>query len=234
VSAPATSLYRIADGLWRSPLLDAQPWLEHAFGTAVVNPPGEWLELKQVHSARAVCADEWQAGLEADALIATTPGIRIAVKSADCLPILLADPVKHAVAAVHAGWRGCVAAIAVETVRRMAEQFGSDPANLLAAFGPSIRPCCFEVGQDVGRQFAPWLPEWAGEEPHGADWPSHADIPLASFRQLVSAGLLPDHIATQAPCTVCGGGLAPGNEFHSWRRDHQTGARMHSAIWIRD
>ena len=105
-------LYRDATGVWRSPLLDAEPWLEHAFGTAAARPAGEWLELKQVHSNHVIDACAWSADVQADALTTNTRGAAIAVKSADCLPILLADPRRRAVAAIHAGWRGAAAAIA--------------------------------------------------------------------------------------------------------------------------
>ena len=229
----ATTLYRSANGIWRSPVLDAEPWLEHAFGSASARPDGDWLELKQVHSARVVSCSEWCAESEADALVSAKPGVRVGVKSADCLPILLADPVKKAVGAIHAGWRGCVAGVAVHAVKRMQQEFGSRPEDLLAVFGPSIRACCFEVGPEVAQQFAPWFPEWADGAPSGSRWPGHVDLPLTAFRQLRSIGVRAEHIFTASPCTVCGGKLAPPQEFHSWRRDHKTGARMHSVIGIR-
>ena len=229
MSSAATTLYRGSDGLWRSPLLDAERWLEHAFGTALARPGGAWRELRQVHSALVVTCDEWREGLEADALVAAQPGIGIAVKSADCLPILLADPENRAVAAIHAGWRGCTAGVAIRAVEKMKALLGSRPESLLAAFGPSIRACCFEVGSDVAPQFSPWFPER-----DDLDRQTHVDLPEACHRQLATAGLLPNRIANLAPCTVCGGGLADPREFHSWRRDHETGARMHSAIWIKE
>jgi YfiH family protein len=228
VNSGAKSLYRGLDGLWRSPLLDDEPWLAHAFGTALARPTGTWRELKQVHSALVVTCDGWCEGLEADALIASQSGLGIAVKSADCLPILLADPENMAVAAIHAGWRGCVAGITIRTVEKMEALLGSRPENIRAAFGPSIRACCFEVGPDVAQQFSPWFPERSD-----LDSQTHVDLPEASRRQLMSAGLKADRIASLAPCTVCGGRVADCQEFHSWRRDHQTGARMHSAIWIK-
>jgi YfiH family protein len=229
VKSGTTTLYRSPDGLWRSPLLDAESWLEHAFGTALVRPGGTWRELKQVHSALVATCGEWREGLEADALIASQPGMGIAVKSADCLPILLADPEHGAVAAIHAGWRGCVAAVAIRAVERLETFIGSRPERLFAAFGPSIRSCCFEVGPEVAQQFSPWFPER-----NDLDRRAYIDLPEASRRQLVSSGLRAERIGNLAPCTVCGGGLADPHEFHSWRRDHETGARMHSAIRIRE
>lgn len=229
MSPAEATLYRGPDGLWRSPLLDAEPWLTHAFGTALARPAGTWRELKQIHSALIVTRDEWCEGLEADALITSQPGMGIAVKSADCLPILLADPENKAVAAIHAGWRGCIAEIAVRAVEKMQALLGSRPEDLLAAFGPSIRTCCFEVGPEVAQLFAPWFPERTD-----LDRQTRVDLPEASRRQFVCAGLRADHIASLAPCTVCRGGVSDLQEFHSWRRDHKTGARMHSAIWIKE
>lgn len=220
-------LYRSQDGVWRSPLLDAEPWLEHAFGTALAQPEGTWRELKQVHSARVVTYEEWYEGLEADALVATRPGIGIGVRSADCLPILLADPEHRAVAAVHAGWRGCAAGVAVRAVEKLAALAGSRPERLVAAFGPSIRACCFEVGPEVAQQFSEWFPER-----HDLDRQTHIDLPEACRRQLTSVGIAAERIATLAPCTVCGGRPGGPPEFHSWRRDRRTGARMHSTIRI--
>ena len=228
MNSSQTTLYRSPDGLWRSPLLDAEPWLEHAFGTALVRPGGTWRELKQVHSALVVTCDEWDEELEADALVAVQPGIGIAVKSADCLPILLADPDHRVVAAIHAGWRGCVAEVAIRAVEKIEALTNIRRSRLLAAFGPSIRACCFEVGPEVGQQFIPWFPERNDLSSH-----THIDLPEACRRQLTTAGLSADCISDLAPCTVCGGGLADPSEFYSWRRDHKTGTRMHSAIWIR-
>ena len=222
------TLYRNPDGIWRAPILDAQPWLDHGFGTALARPTGEWRELKQIHSAEVVGCDDWREGQEADALVTAQPGTRIAVKSADCLPVLLADPEKKAVAAIHAGWRGCVAGVVVRAVEQMQLLFGSRPEALLAAFGPSIRLCCFEVGLDVAQQFSPWFPEW-----ESGTAPTHVNLPEASRRQLVSAGLLAEHISSIAPCTMCGGTIAEPQEFHSWRRNHTKGARMHSVIWVK-
>lgn len=227
MNSGAATLYRGSNGLWHSPAFDELPWLSHGFGTALARPDGYWLELKQIHSARVVECEEWREGLEADALVTAAPGVRIAVKSADCLPILLVDPEKRAVAAIHAGWRGCVAGVASRAVEKMRQMPGSRPEDLLAAFGPSIRACCFEVGPEVAQQFAHLFPERKD-----MDRRTHVDLPEASLRQLVAAGLRVQRISSEAPCTVCGGGLAQPHEFHSWRRDHRTGARMHSVIWI--
>jgi hypothetical protein len=204
-----------------------ETWADHAFGTALARPDGQWLELKQVHSACVAAAEEWRDGLLADGLVTSTPRMRLAIKTADCLPILLADPRAKVVAAVHAGWRGSAAGIAIRGVEAMARLHGSRPEDIRAAFGPSIAVCCFEVGPEVATLFSAWFPER-----NNLDRRTHLDLPAANRRQLICAGLRPERIAHLAPCTRCGGTLPGGGEFHSWRREHQTGVRMHSLIWI--
>lgn len=216
------SLRRDPDLLYRSELLLAEPWLEHAFGTALASPPSPYLTLKQTHSTKVVDAGEWRAGMAGDAIICRTAGTGIAVKTADCVPILLADPVTRTVAAVHAGWRGTISGIAGAAVSEMAQKFGARPEHLLAALGPSIQECCFEVGAEVGVLFREIFPErdaWRDGD--------RVDLQEANRRLLVKAGLRQERIGLAAPCTACG-----GEEFHSWRRDRAAGRRMYAAIRI--
>jgi polyphenol oxidase len=218
------TLRRDPDQLYRSPLLEAEPWLEHAFGTAAAVPPGPFFALKQVHSARVAGAGEWNEALEADGLVAARPGERIAVKSADCVPILFADPVRRAVAAVHAGWRGTLAGVAAAGVEALVRQFGSRPEDLRVALGPSIGPCCFEVGPEVSVLFRYKFPDWdtmAGRV--------NVDLREANRLILIDKGVPAEQIAANVPCTCCG-----GSEFFSWRRDRQTGQRMFAVIGIRE
>jgi hypothetical protein len=150
------------------------------------------------------------------------PSVRIAVKTADCVPILLADPVRRVVAAVHAGWRGTVDEIAARSVRALESRYGSSPANLLAAFGPSIGPCCFEVGPEVAPLFQSIFPERRDLSER-----TRIDLREANRRILLAAGLGASNIAHHAPCTHCG-----GDEFYSWRRDRVKGQRMYSVIGV--
>lgn len=167
-------------------------------------------------------ACEWQPLLSADGLSTDKAAARIAVKTADCVPILLADPVKRVVAAVHAGWRGTASGIASHSVTKMAERYGCRPADLLAALGPSIGPCCFEVDPDAGLRFQPIFPER-----EDLDRRTTVDLREANRRLLIQAGLEPPNIASETPCTCCG-----GEEFHSWRRDRRPGERMFAVIEI--
>lgn len=121
---------------------------------------GVWMP-RQVHGVDIVVVDKetpFDAATElqdvdADAVITRQPGQWIGVRTADCVPVLLYDPVKRIVAAVHAGWRGTVKHIVRLTVERMCETFGTQPADILAMIGPSIGPEAFEVGEEVAQCF---------------------------------------------------------------------------------
>lgn len=90
---------------------------------------------------------------DGDAIVSNVPGLALAVLVADCVPILLADPVSGAAAAIHAGWRGTCAGVVDAAIRAMREHFGTDPQHLAAAVGPSIGACCYEVGEEVRSTF---------------------------------------------------------------------------------
>jgi YfiH family protein len=101
--------------------------------------------------------------LRGDALISNMPGVLLGVQTADCVPVLLADTRCRAVAAIHAGWRGTLARIAAKTLGRMSMAFGTRPADVVAAIGPAIHRCSYEVGPEVAQAFA-------GQFPHARDW----------------------------------------------------------------
>jgi YfiH family protein len=216
------SLRLDGDRIYRSALLDDLRWLRHGFGTRHATPEPRAVTLRQIHSTKVILAQECGPATEGDALITDNPGVFVAVKTADCLPILIADPEKRVVAAVHAGWRGTVAGVAAETVAEMAGRFGCRPENLRAAFGPSIRGCCYEVGPEVAAQFALLFPE--REDLEGR---AHVDLAEANRRILGAAGLKLEHLDVEAPCTRC----YPA-EFHSWRRDGEAAGRMFSGVGI--
>lgn len=214
--------------------------------------------LRQIHSdiVHLVSATNNSATEEppqADALITHEPGVLLAVQTADCVPILLADKKHHAVAAIHAGWRGTLSRIAEKTLGRMKMEFGTRPEDVVAALGPSIGRCCYEVGSDVAKEFHAQFPEsreWfdgpydalaAGEnDPNWLPWltmkpPGHAPSPLtvqldliaANRAILASAGVSSANISASSSCTVCRTDL-----FFSYRRERETG-RLMAAIAIR-
>jgi hypothetical protein len=211
--------------VYRAQTLERIDWLDHGFGTRLSDGwvPGPLALVKQVHSARWIEALNPGSLGEADALITSVPGLYVSVRTADCVPVLIADEVHRAVAAVHAGWRGSAAAIVQEAIKAMSERYGSRPADLAAAVGPAVCGECYEVGADVAAQFARWFPERTG-----LNGPAKIDLVEANRRQLVEAGLDPARIASGAPCTV-----THPDEFFSWRRDQERDGRMVAAISIR-
>jgi polyphenol oxidase len=211
----AAVFYQDTHHIYRVPELEALPWLTHGFGTRLSAIPADITTVKQIHSANCIFAEGRSGNLgRGDALLDNTPGAKLAIKTADCVPILLADERLHAVAAVHAGWRGTVAAIVQQAVESMRERFGTDPANLAAALGPAIGECCYEVGPDVAAHF-------------GRQERAHINLVEANLRQLLAAGLSGNRIYAAGLCTMC-----RADEFHSYRRDREAAGRMYSFIGI--
>jgi polyphenol oxidase len=204
------------DGLqvYRVSELDRLRWLIHGFGTRLSDIPAMFANLgtlKQIHSAKCVAADGHAGVLgEGDALLENAPGAVVAVKTADCIPILLVDERHRAVAAVHAGWRGTAARIAAGAVKAMHERFGSEPSDLHAAIGPGIGQCCYEVGPEVAAEF-------------GEQGRVHLDLAGINRSQLIESGVTAGRIYASNLCTRCGTG-----EFESFRRDGERAGRMYA------
>ncbi len=210
--------YKDSQNIYRARPLEGLAWLEHGFGTRhapdLAGDP-RLATLRQVHSHVCVAARGRTGVLgEGDALLENTPGRLVAVKTADCIPILLVDEEHRAVAAVHAGWRGAAQGIAGRAVRAMAEEFGTRAAGLHAAIGPGIGPCCYEVGAEVAARF-------------GESGPCRIDLAEIHRGQLLQAGVPDGSIYTARLCTRCGA------DFHSYRRDRERAGRMLSFAGIR-
>ncbi len=208
------------------------------------------ISLKQIHSDVIHLFDAAPAEVcQGDASITNRPGLLLAVQTADCVPILLVDPKKRAVAAVHAGWRGTLARIVVKAVGQMQMHFNSKPADLLAAIGPSIGGCCYEVGTEVATQFLSQFleaPEWfdefrTGDEPNPVQWlnmmpPGHQpppknvllDLRKANRVQLLGAGLRAPNIFVSDLCTACRRDL-----LFSYRKEGPESGRLMSVIGLR-
>lgn len=218
--------FHLDGGVFRPALPPSMGWLSLGFGT---RRSDGWangaVRLKQVHSCRVVLATEpWSddEAPEADALISDRPGITLSVRTADCLPILIADEATRSVAAVHAGWRGTDARIAAKTVAELRQNFNARPETLWAWVGAGIGKCCFEVGPEVAVRFPGFT------VPSSGDGKFLLDLTAANVRQLVDAGILRDHILCANACTRCAPAL-----FHSWRRDGKEAGRMIAAIGVR-
>jgi YfiH family protein len=165
---------------------------------------------RQVHGIRVQCIDVVPAADpgapcrvcgECDALITDQPGSTLLIRVADCVPIVLYDPVHRVVTAIHAGWKGTLADIAGATVARMCTHYGCRARDILAGIGPSIGPCCFDVNEDVARQFRK---AFFGDNcvltgPGGIK----VDLPEANRAALLRSGMLPGNIEMAGYCTAC-------------------------------
>jgi YfiH family protein len=210
-------------------------------------------QVKQIHSAIVHQVNEpSNHPLTGDGLITNAPALLLAIKTADCVPVLVADTKRRVVAAFHAGWRGTVARIVEKGIGEMRRQFGSLPRDLRAAIGPCIRRCCYSVGSEVRAEFESQF-SYAGalfEEVfdsnaihvrypllflnqrapgHGDLGPEiHLDLVAANQRQLEDAGLRAQHISVVDGCTAC-----DTSRFFSHREEFGKTGRMMAVIGIR-
>lgn len=187
--------------------------------------------VKQVHGENVVKADPLNycevRSLHADAIITDVPELAVGIETADCVPVLLFDPAKPAVGAVHAGWRSTVKKIVQKAVNRMSEEFGSDPSRMIAAIGPAIGPECYEVDEPVMVQVRDAFSFWKKVAvPRSGDrW--SLDLAAANRMELMQIGLAEKNIHSLGMCTSCRKDL-----FYSYRAEGRTG-RMLSAIMLK-
>ncbi|MEW6441512.1 MAG: peptidoglycan editing factor PgeF [bacterium] len=162
-----------------------------------------------------------------DAQITDRPGTCLAILTADCLPVLLLDPDRPAVGAVHAGWRGTLQSICSHVVSEMRKAFSTRAARLRALLGPCIGACCYEVGEDVAHGFLGAFPEAVGCV--RASGPNRWKVDLSELNrwQLLEAGLLPEHIGTSTLCTRCRPDL-----FFSFRGQGEAAGRQISLVGL--
>ena len=149
-----------------------------------------------------------------DVIVSDANGVLAAVKTADCVPILLGDPGTRAFAAVHAGWRGTLATAVIVAVQRLKDEYNVKPENLRVAIGASAGPCCYEVGSEVIDAFTTRF--GGGANLFTTTRPGHAMVDLlkANRDQLQSAGVIPERIHTAPICTMCRTDL-----FFSYRKE---------------
>jgi YfiH family protein len=206
--------------------------------------------LRQIHSdIIQLFSANPEAPCKGDASVTNTPSLLLAAQTADCVPILLVDPKKRAVAAIHAGWRGTLQRIVAKAIGQMQMHFGTKPSNLLAAIGPAIGGCCYEVGTEVAAQFLSQFseaPEWfdefrTGDEPNPVQWlnmmpPGHQpspknlllDLKKANRAQLLEAGLNAKNIFVSDLCTSCRRDL-----LFSYRKEGPQTGRLMSVIGLK-
>ncbi|MFZ0662692.1 MAG: peptidoglycan editing factor PgeF [Acidobacteriaceae bacterium] len=221
------------------------------------NPAYPIVTLRQIHSSlirrvTVASASQFEARAKGDGLMTSEPGLLLAIQTADCIPVLIADRKNRTVAAFHAGWRGTLKRIVENGVGRMNLEFGSRPKDLVAAIGPGIGQCCYSVGEEVRSEFIsqfayandlfcdvydsdpvrekyPLLFLTARAPGHSSLGPSlHLDLAEANRRQLLEAGLPPSAITVLGDCTSC-----RTDRYFSHRADHGFTGRMLSVIAIR-
>lgn len=219
--------------------------IQNALVTSLAGKTMILARLRQCHSDGVVCLDQLAPGdppAEGDAVITRRAGLLLAVQVADCLPVLIVDKAKRILAAVHAGWRGLLAGVVPKTLEAMQSRYASDPGNCLAVIGPSIGPCCYEVGREVAQPFEEAFPGrprlWRNVQPPGEalssgtglpEPPSNArrmlDLPAACRCQLEAAGLPGRSVFSRPPCTSC-----HRDVFYSYRAEGGSTGRMLAAI----
>lgn len=190
--------------------------------TAIQADPAQGVRPWMVHGSRTRAVDWRDAGRRmppCDGLVSASRGLPLAMTFGDCQPILIYDPVRHALALGHAGWRGTLAGISLSLVAALQANFGSEPRTLLAALGPAIGGCCYEVGDEVVERAATW--------PGSASWfhtnggRLHFDLTAANTDLLMRAGLRAGNIEQAALCTSC-----RTDEFFSYRREKPATGRF--------
>jgi len=224
-------------------LYTTRPW---ALGSPSSDIDGAWAEVarvagvdrhhlvrvRQVHGSavlRVQGGPPSSTTIEADIIVSDDPSVALAIQSADCVPLLLADPRTGAVAAVHAGWRGLAGRVPAVAVTALRRDFGSDPADLVGAAGPSISAERYEVGEDVRRRFvdagfdSSRLDRWFLDGQRPGHW--QFDGWRAVRDQLIEAGLRPDGVHVAGLCTA-----ANPDRFCSYRRDGPPAGRMAAVI----
>ena len=182
---------------------------------AAVDECKDVVSAQQVHGAQIARVGQAQRGQvipDCDGLVTDEPEVVLLLCFADCVPLIVYDPVRHAVGVAHAGWRGTVAGIARSLVRAMVDAFGSRASDLIAGVGPAIGPCCYQVGPEVIAQARAVFGATDGLFPQQADGSYHFDLWRANQQQLAAAGV--GTIEVAGICTAC-----RVDEFYSHRAE---------------
>jgi YfiH family protein len=189
----------------------ASCWQKHSADVRLVNNVNDTLQPEKAVGETVYC----------DALTTRAPRILLGVKTADCVPLLLADARQGACAAVHAGWRGTLSSIIARTLERMTAEFGTQAGDVSAAIGPAARACCYEVGDEVISAFKEKFPDADNLFKETRDGHALVDLHRANREQLIAAGVASKQIYTAPLCTMCRTDL-----FFSYRREK----RMHGRV----
>jgi YfiH family protein len=158
---------------------------------------------------------------ECDALITNTRGVALVITIADCVPILLFDPIAQAIGIVHAGWRGTANVIVKRAIEKMQEEFKTNAEDILAFIGPSAGVCCYEVNTDVAVKFDNKIVPYSKTK-------IFIDLKKENASQLKQLGVIASNLEISAHCTICEKQL-----FHSYRRDGKRSGRMMAVIYLK-
>ena len=188
--------------------------------------------LKQVHGTHVVIVDPSQNRgdtrlQDGDALVTNQPNVALIVRTADCVPILVANVKRRVIAAIHAGWRGTLAGVVSKTLSVLHDQFGSQPEELKVAIGPSIGPCCYEVDAPVIGPLQESVPYWADVMEVTGGKKAMLNLRKLVGRQFSTHGVLDSAISEADPCTRCRADL-----FYSYRREGTVNGTMMSGIML--
>lgn len=213
----------------QSPLLTGFDFVLHGFATREDSKfPEPLITSKQVHGTEICLANGTERDLSGfDILVTESPDVAVAVRTADCLPVLLVEPERKIVAAVHAGWKGTLARASEKAVRKIIAM-GGRADRLSAVMGPSMSRGCYEVEADVANPFRQKFPDWWMEiltPVSKTQW--LLDVPETNRRQLTQAGVRPENIDHIDLCTHCREDL-----FWSYRRDGDAAGRTVNFIMM--
>ncbi|MCP4727249.1 MAG: peptidoglycan editing factor PgeF [bacterium] len=179
--------------------------------------PENIVSIKQVHEGNVFCADEGGFAGEYDGALTSKDDLFLRVVTADCIPLFLFDPVNNVTGLIHAGWRSLNKKIITEAVKTSCSNYGSKPENMIAAIGPHINDCCYEVGKEVADLF---LPQYSVGKDNGKYM---LNIGEAAREELINNGLLPENIEYSTDCTFC----HPDTYFSARRGRYGKGRLIH-------
>lgn len=191
---------------------------------AQLRPAAGVVEGEQVHGSSIAIVE--RSGSSAtpiagcDALVTAVPGLALIIRTADCLPLFVADPSRGVVGLAHVGWRGLVASLPVRLIAALRHAYHSRPEDLHVAIGPGIRACCYEVGPEFAERFGSFM--------EARDGRRTCDLVAAAIAQLQQGGIRPERIADSQRCTAC-----ESQHWFSLRRDGEATGRLLSFIMIR-
>jgi hypothetical protein len=176
---------------------------------------------RQVHGAAIAIVDGTTPGeeAEADAVIVTTPGIAVGVRTADCLPLIVVDPSGAAAGVIHAGRRSTELGLTAKTIALLAGRFNCDPSKLKVAIGPGIRRCCYEVDDATAERF---------DSCCGGGDGRYLDLAAANMRQLAAEGVNPENVTDCGICASC-----ENRSFFSYRKDGKMTGRFLTGVMIK-